>query len=62
MDEVAKLADRAFRARVSLSKVCKRAGVAPSTISRWRAGDCEPEDETLKRLNSALDELEAEAA
>lgn len=62
MDIKAALGDierRAFDARISLYKLCKEAGVAPSTVSRWRAGT-KPGVSTIGSLEKALDRIEAQ--
>lgn len=53
---------RAFAARTPIYKVCGRAGVAPSTFSRWRAGAVEPNGDTIDKLFDALTEIERERA
>lgn len=61
-DQIEAIASRAFRLRKSIRQVCKRAGVAPSTFSRWRSGSVAPTQDTIDRLNEALDGFEREAA
>lgn len=51
---------RAFASRTPIYKVCERAGVAPSTFSRWRAGAVEPSGDTIDKLTDALTEIERE--
>lgn len=60
-EQIEAIATRAFRLRKSIRKVCQAAGVAPSTFSRWRAGTVEPTQETIDKLNQALDEFERES-
>lgn len=52
---------RAFAARVSMTELCKRAGVASSTITRWRKGK-KPWAATLIKLDHAIDAIERERA
>lgn len=51
---------RAFEARVPIYKLCKRASVAPATISRWRNGTHAPTVLTLEKLENALTAIESE--
>jgi transcriptional regulator with XRE-family HTH domain len=44
---------------LSLVELARKARVAESTISRWRAGR-KPQGETLRKLDRALNEIEAE--
>jgi len=53
---------RAHRVRKSIRKICLRAGVAPSTWSRWRGHVVEADQATIDRLKTALAEFENEAA
>lgn len=53
---------RAYRARRSIAAVCRQAGVAPSTWSRWQAGTAAPNQSTIDKLKAALDAFEREAA
>lgn len=46
---------------LSLSELARKAGVAQSTISRWRAGR-KPQGITLRKLDRALSEIEMERA
>ena len=52
---------RAHRVRKSIRAVCLKAGIAPSTWSRWRAHEVTPNQSTIYRLNAALDEFEGAA-
>ena len=56
---VENLKDRAQRAGVSMATVCKRAGVAQSTFTRWKAGTYEPTMRKLRRMQDVLTEAEA---
>ncbi|MGI4763455.1 MAG: hypothetical protein ACRYGP_00040 [Janthinobacterium lividum] len=56
------LVARATEAKVSMAAVCKRAGVAASTPSRWRGRLYEPTFKTLRRLEAALDSIIADRA
>ena len=60
--QIESIASRAFRLRKSIRQICKRAGVAPSTFSRWRSGVVDPTQDTIDKLNAAIDEFEREAA
>lgn len=65
MDKAAELAAldaRIFAARLTAQDVCIKAGVAPSTISRWRKNPSQMTAPTLKRLEDALTEIERAAA
>lgn len=61
-DQMDQIVVRARRLRKSISAICSRAGVAPSTWSRWQARAVTPNQSTLDKLSGALDEFEAEAA
>lgn len=51
---------RTHRVGRSIRQVCIKAGVAPSTWSRWKSGAIEANEQTLDRLDEALDKFEAE--
>lgn len=51
---------RAFEARVPIYKLCQQAGVAPSTVSRWKAG-VKPGVTTIGKLERELDKIENDA-
>lgn len=53
--------NRAQRARITMTDLCKRAGVAGSTITRWRAGTT-PWPRTLVKIDKALAAIEQERA
>jgi hypothetical protein len=58
--------NRARRAYSSVRAVCLRAGVAPSTVARWKRTPRNPEPtsitlSTLDKVENALREIEAEA-
>lgn len=67
MDQEAVIADieqRAFVVGVSISTVCKRAGVHPTTFSRWKRSSGNPEPisanmKSIEKLYAALVALEA---
>lgn len=61
-DQMDAIVIRARRVRKSIRAICIRAGVAPSTWSRWQAQTVEPNQSTVDKLNAALDEFEREAA
>jgi transcriptional regulator with XRE-family HTH domain len=50
---------RAFDAGLSMKEICKRAGVAQSTVSRWRANPDAMTGGPYRRLMAAI---EAEGA
>jgi len=55
--------DRAYAARVPVSEVMKRAGVANSTFHRWVKSDGpKPHPVTLGKIEDALAAIEAEYA
>jgi transcriptional regulator with XRE-family HTH domain len=54
------LHQRAFSARVPMYKVCDRAGVARSTLSRWKANPNIMSPTTLGKLEDALSLIEAD--
>lgn len=56
-DPVEALYERAAQHNMQMYAVCDRANVARSTPSRWRSSKNGATFATLKRLNSALDEL-----
>lgn len=61
-DKIEAILLRSYRLKISIKDICARAGVAPSTWSRWRANAVEPTDEKIEKLSVALDQLEAERA
>lgn len=56
--ELEKLEKRAFDARIPMYKLCQRAGVAPSTVSRWRKDPSMMTAGTLRKLEVVLDGAE----
>lgn len=68
MDQQAVIADierRAFIAGVSISELCRLAGVHPTTFSRWKQSPRNPEPlgatlKTIDKLNKALRKLPQE--
>lgn len=68
MDQQAVIADieqRAYEERVSIRYLCQRAGVHPTTFSRWKRSDDNPEPSganfgSLQKLWKALDQIAAE--
>lgn len=56
-DPVAQLYKRARENGIPLASICRRAGVAETTPSRWRNDRNGPTFATLKKLNAALDDL-----
>lgn len=60
--EVVELEERAAQAGVDFKAALDRARVAQSTVWRWGAGKTDPDTKTLRRIKSAIAELQAEAA
>lgn len=69
MDQEAVIADienKAWEAGVSMRRVCTLAGVHPTTFSRWKKTDRNPNPigaklKTVQQLYTALDTLRSEA-
>jgi hypothetical protein len=65
MDQEAVIADiesKAWEAGVSIRRVCTLAGVHPTTFSRWKKSERNPDPiganlKTIRQLYAALDEL-----
>jgi transcriptional regulator with XRE-family HTH domain len=47
------LEQRAAAAGISTTEMCRRAGVAVSTFTRWKAGKTEPTLDVYRRLRDA---------
>lgn len=70
MDQESVIADiehRAFIARVSMNRVCREAGLDPTTFSRWKKTDRNPEPvgatlRSIGKLYDALARMEREQA
>jgi len=70
MDQESVIADielRAHCAGVSMNRVCQRAGVNPTTFSRWKKSERNPQPigatlRSIGRLYDALVAIEAEKA
>jgi hypothetical protein len=45
----------------SVARVCVKAGMDPSQVSRWKVRDIEPRLSTIERLQEAHAQLKAEA-
>ena len=43
----------AAKAGISVTALCKRAGVTPSTVTRWRSGKTQPSFRIWKKLEAA---------
>ncbi|MBV2147922.1 hypothetical protein KRZ98_06405 [Sphingobium sp. AS12] len=61
---IAELEGRAFAARISMGAVCKRAGVHPTTFSRWKRSPRNPDPisanmSSIEKLYAALEHVEA---
>lgn len=60
--EVLELEERAAQAGVDFKAALDRARVAQSTVWRWSAGKTDPDTKTLRRIKTAIAELQAQAA
>ena len=58
---ISKYEARALDNSLSLVELARKADVAASTISRWRAG-MKPQGVTLRKLDNALAQIEADRA
>lgn len=58
--ELAAFEAKCFAARQPIYRVCERADVAQSTVSRWRKNPNAMSASTLRRLEDALQLIEAE--
>jgi predicted transcriptional regulator len=54
IDIVDDLTQRARRAGLSMAEVCRRAGIAESTPSRWKAGTFEPRLSVLRKVEDVI--------
>lgn len=61
-DPIAALFERARENRVPMSHICDRAGVDPTTPSRWKRGKNGATVEAIVKLDAALSELLRERA
>lgn len=61
-DPIAALFERAQTARVPMSLICERAGVAPTTPSRWKRKKNGATVEAVTKLDTALSEILEERA
>lgn len=59
-DPLAQLFERASDARVPMMAICERAGVAPTTPSRWKHKKARPTLAKLMELHGALDAILSE--
>lgn len=64
-DIVAVIEERAAKLKLSISDVCQEAGVHPTTFSRWKKSDKNPQPigatiKSLSALTDALDRLEGD--
>lgn len=60
-DPVARLYARAEQAKVPMAAICREAGIAETTPSRWRNNRNGPTYQTIRRLDDALGRLIAAA-
>jgi transcriptional regulator with XRE-family HTH domain len=56
-DHIAKMDERLSVAGVSASEVCRVAGVARSTWTRWKSGDVSPNTATLAKVSRVVEGL-----
>lgn len=61
-DPIAALFARASSHRVPMSLICLRAGMAPTTPSRWKRGKNGATLDAVSKLSSALNDIIAEQA
>lgn len=66
-DIIAEIESRAARLKLPISEVCETAGVHPTTFSRWKKSEKNPDPigatlKTIEALTAALDRLEKRAA
>lgn len=67
MDQDSIIADiehRAFCAGISINRLCQRAGINPTTFSRWKKSERNPEPigatlRSIRQLHDALAAIEA---
>lgn len=59
---IAEIEGRAASLHLSISELCKRANIHPTTFSRWKLSDKNPEPigATIKSLRALTDILDAE--
>lgn len=53
----AEVEERAKKAGKSMAEVCRLAGIAQSTFTRWKAGRTEPTMGVLRRIAQVLGEV-----
>jgi transposase-like protein len=54
---LAQLDQEAHEAGVDLSEACERAGIASTTLQRWRRGDVSPREATAKAVIAEIHAL-----
>lgn len=52
----------AEKAEVDLAEACRRAGVARTTLYRWRTGSTSPRQGTINAITDKIEEIAAERA
>lgn len=57
---IKRLEARAFKLRITVAEMCRGAGVAPSTFSRWKKRPDMMKAKTVGKLEVALDRIEGE--
>jgi transposase-like protein len=60
-DIIATIEERAAKLELSISEVCQKAGVHPTTFSRWKKSEKNPQPigATIKSLSAITDVLDA---
>lgn len=66
-DIIASIEERAAKLQLSIAEVCQQAKVHPTTFSRWKISEKNPQPigatiKTLVAITDVLDELEARRA
>lgn len=64
-DIIRAIEDRAAKLNVSMGEVCQKAGVHPTTFSRWKKSDKNPQPigatiKSLSAITAELDRLEGD--
>jgi len=64
-ETVSRIEQRADEVRVSITYICQRAGVHPTTFFRWKRTPKNPDpvmpnSRTLQKIDAALTEIESE--
>lgn len=54
MDDIERIVRSAKSSGLSMRAACMRAGIHPTTVSRWKGGDTKPMLETLRKLEAVI--------